>query len=258
MSSNSLLVSDFDGVIVDGVAEYWESSYKAYRRLLGDNASTSLNPESIPAGFRQIRPWVNHGWEMVLIAAELDQDNSPLIDQGVQNFSTNYHFHCQEALKNWNWSPEQLQTVLEDIRREAIRTDRNHWLASHRAFPGVVQRMNRFGNENCDLAVLTTKGREFTIELLDHLQLKANLVFGHESGNKAEVLLKISKERNIIGFIEDRRATLETALKTPGLEYLPYYLVSWGYIKPQDTQGLPKEISILEPKTFAAPLASWT
>ena len=30
-----------------------------------------LTPDQVPEAFRQLRPWVHHGWEMVLLAAEL-------------------------------------------------------------------------------------------------------------------------------------------------------------------------------------------
>ena len=69
MNDRPLLVFDFDGVIVDGMAEYWWSAWHACRRL--EAAPEGLTPDQVPDAFRQLRPWVHHGWEMVLLAAEL-------------------------------------------------------------------------------------------------------------------------------------------------------------------------------------------
>ena len=52
------------------------------------------------------------------------------------------------------------------------------------------------------------------------------ILFGHEAGNKTSLLLQISKERPIKGFIEDRRATLETVLNTPDINSIPCYLAN--------------------------------
>ena len=69
MRENSLLVFDFDGVIVDGMAEYWWSAWHAARSL--DAEPQGLSPDHVPQSFRRLRPWIHHGWEMVLLAAEL-------------------------------------------------------------------------------------------------------------------------------------------------------------------------------------------
>ena len=71
MSDRSLLVFDFDGVIVDGMAEYWWSSWHASGSLGAD--PSGLTSDVVPEAFRALRPWVHHGWEMVLLAAELPQ-----------------------------------------------------------------------------------------------------------------------------------------------------------------------------------------
>ena len=84
-------------------------------------------------------------------------------------------------------------------------------------------------------------------------------MYGHEQGSKPEVLLRLVQERPGVPlwFVEDRRPTLEQVRSTPGLESVRCFLVSWGYLGPQDHQDLPAGISLLEPDRFAAPLASW-
>ncbi len=257
MSARPLLVFDFDGVIVDGMEEYWWSARQACLRLLGSRFGDTPWPEAVPDAFLGLRPWVHHGWEMVLLAAELLRAESPLLRQGIDSVAGSYPQFCQRSLEAWGWRSEQLQQALEQARRDAVLTDRQTWLARHRPFPGVVERLRSLPAEGTDWAVLTTKGAEFTAELLKSFQLSPQRLFGHESGSKPEVLLRLSAECPLRGFVEDRRATLERVLATAGLQDLPCYLASWGYLRPEDTQGLPQGIRLLDQNVLATPLATW-
>lgn len=106
-------------------------------------------------------------------------------------------------------------------------------------------------------SVLTTKGRDFTAELLDAFQLRPVRLDGRESGPKPEVLVRLRREWALRGFVEDRRATLEAVLETPGLEGLQCFLADWGYLRPADREGLPEGLDSLSASQFAAPLAIW-
>lgn len=257
LTSKPLLVCDFDGVIVDGICEYWWSSRRACLKLLGIESNSDSLPKAVPNHFRQLRPWVHQGWEMVLLTAELIRQDSPLAIGGAKVFSDNYQLHCKEALESWNWDPDQLQSALENVREEAIATARNKWVALHKPFPGVIERLAQLKVEGCELAVLTTKSSKFTTELLNHFQLTPKLVYGHESGSKPNVLLQLAKTHSLQGFIEDRRTTLETVINTSGLASLPCYLATWGYLKDKDKEDVPPNIHLLETKTFMTPLAHW-
>jgi len=252
-----LLIFDFDGVIIDGLTEYWTSAQRAYLKILGKECNSNELILNVPKVFRTLRPWVKDGWEMVLLAAEIHKGKSTLNISGATAFSNNYSKSCAQALKAWGWAPEQLQEVLDQVRREVIRSNRDGWLASHKAFPFVVERIKQLESEGIEFGVLTTKSAEFTTELLDYLKLQPQLLYGHESGKKPDILLEISNKRPITGFIEDRRTTLETVLKTPALSSIPCYLASWGYLKPQDDKRLPSGMYLLEPKKIMAPLANW-
>ena len=214
-------------------------------------------PKEVPDVFKILRPWVHKGWEMVVIAAELVRPESSLLSQGPATFAENYSFHCQEALHAWGWHRTFVQKALENARREALMIDRYSWLAMHQPFPEVLQLIKKLKDEGIDVAVLTTKSAEFTIELLNFLQIQPNQVFGHESGSKAKVLLDLIKTRSVLGFIEDRRRTLEEILALQELSAIPCYLASWGYLKSEDKDNLPSGIYLLKPEELASPLASW-
>ena len=234
------------------------SSRKACIELLGNQYHADSLPKDVPKDFRALRPWVHHGWEMVLVAAEMLRSNSPLVTQGAQFFSENYQLISKEALKAWDWSPIQLQSSLENVRQTAINLDRQNWLALHKPFSHVIEYLHQLKGTSNEWAVLTTKSTNFTAELLSNLQLKPSLLYGREAGDKASVLRQLTKNWLITGFVEDRRATLETIINTPDLSSIPCYLASWGYLKENDRNALTKGIHLLEPETMAAPLASWS
>ncbi|APD48307.1 HAD family hydrolase [Synechococcus sp. CS-602] len=248
MSSRPLLVFDFDGVLVDGMAEYWWSSRRA---ALGLDPSLVL-PEQAPVGFARLRPLIHKGWEMVLVAAELAR---PGADPAA--IEADYAGALSAALARSGWQPSLLQAALEEVRRGAIASDRGRWLALHRAYPGVPERLLALSGEGADWAVLTTKGAAFARELLAALQLSPWRLYGHEQGSKAEVLLQLRGLGRPLWFIEDRRPTLETILSTPGLEQVRCFLAAWGYLGPGDRTALPPGIALLEPDRFAGPLAIW-
>ena len=252
-----LLVLDFDGVIVDGIEEYWTSARKAFLTLVNENLTSNSLPHSIPQAFRDLRPWVQHGWEMVLLAAELTRPNSQLINNRSRICSDYYNEQCRAALSFWNLSQIQFQNALDSARKESISADAQSWLKSHRAFPGITNRLNNFKSEGIEIAVLTTKSVKFTSQLLNYLNIKPTLLFGYESGPKTKVLMELLKQYLIKGFIEDRLATLETVRNNTELSSIPCYLASWGYLKPDDTENLPLDIHLLEETTFATPLANW-
>ena len=121
-----------------------------------------------------------------------------------------------------------------------------------------MERLKLEAEEGMDWSVLTTKTQAFTAELLNSLGLCPWRLDGREAGAKPEVLLQLQQQRRLCGFVEDRRATLEAVRSTPGLEKLPCFLVSWGYLRPQDLNGLPSGIAPAPSEiVFASPLAQW-
>ena len=253
---------DFDGVLVDGMAEYWWSARRAALALVAGEGARSATvplqlPEQAPAGFARLRPLIHKGWEMVLMAAELGRPDSDL-DAAVADYDT----FLARALERWGWSTEQLQRALEGLRQEAIATDLDAWLALHSFYPGVRERLGQLAAEGADWAVLTTKGGAFAARLLAAAGLKPLALYGHEQGSKPSVLGRLVAERDPaqcpLWFVEDRRPTLELVRRTPGLEAVRCYLVAWGYLGPADGEGLaPLGIRWLESAGFEAPLAQW-
>lgn len=249
-----LLVFDFDGVLVDGMPEYWWAARQAALHL----APSLQLPEQAPAGFARLRPSIHKGWEMVLVAAELAVQGSIAAADSLIS-AADYGAALEPALRRWGWTPEQLQAALEQVRAEALQRQRQAWLERHRFYPGVVERLGRLAAEGADWGVLTTKGGAFAAEILAAAGLRPHCLYGHEQGSKPEVLLRLRQLGRPLWFIEDRRPTLETVRGTAGLEAVRCFLVSWGYLAPGDAHGLDEAgIGWLTPERFAAPLAQWT
>ena len=249
MADRPLLVFDFDGVLVDGMAEYW---WSARRAALGLRPEQQL-PEKAPPGFSLLRPLIHKGWEMVLTALELSRP-----DLDLKAYLEAYNEHTAAALRRWRLQPGDLQQALEALRSAAIREDSTAWLKLHQPYPGVPERLRRLADEGSDWLVLTTKGGCFAAALLQAYDLQPRAVYGHEQGSKPEVLLRLRAEQSQpLWFVEDRRPTLEAVRRTAGLEAVRCFLVSWGYLGPGDARNLPEGIRLLLPEQFSRPLKDW-
>jgi phosphoglycolate phosphatase-like HAD superfamily hydrolase len=258
-----LLVFDFDGVLVDGMEEYWWSARRAALALEREarrNAPPLALPEDIPTAFRQLRPQIHKGWEMVLMAAELGRP-----DGSLETLLGAYPRALADAQARWGQSSEALQALLEAVRREALRTDQQGWLERHHFYPGVRERLQQLEQEGARWVVLTTKGEAFTAELLQAAGLRPVALYGHEAGSKTEVLRRLLQQQPVsdgplrpLWFVEDRRPTLELVRQSTELATVRCLLASWGYLAPGDRDGLEElEIQWLTPERFQAPLAEW-
>jgi phosphoserine phosphatase len=231
------------------MAEYWWSARRAALVL----APQLPLPEAAPAAFGQLRPLIHHGWEMVLVAAELGRPTVPL-----QQLLGRYAESLEPLLAHWGWSAGLLQQALEQQRQEAIAADSEAWLGLHHFYPGVVERLQRLRAEGADWAVLTTKGGAFARRILAAAGLEPWALYGHEQGSKPEVLAQLLRQQpRPLWFLEDRRPTLERVGALPELAAVRCFLASWGYLGSEDACGLPASIRLLSPQAFASPLADW-
>lgn len=250
MAAGPLLVFDFDGVLVDGMPEYW---WAARCAALALDPRLQL-PEAVPAAFAALRPFIHQGWEMVLVAALIGRSGfAPPATADA------YAALLARGLPSQGWTAPQLQAALEAVRSEALAQDRHLWLARHRFYPGVEARLGRLAEEGVPWLVLTTKGGAFAAALLRAAGLQPQAVYGHEQGSKPAVLQQLRDQGRPLWFVEDRRPTLERVRATPELASVRCFLALWGYLAPGDAQGLePLGIAPLAAEQFAAPLAHWT
>ena len=250
MYSEKLLLFDFDGVIVDGMNEYWNSALLACEKYLN---STDIFIDhnlykQVSNTFIEMRPWVKYGWEMLIIVHEIIKRENPLNNNNKINFQNRYHQKCEEILLNNSWVSEDLQKYLDKSRKNQIDQDFDSWVNLHKPFYEVIDFIERIKKNKIKSGIITTKGKVFAEKILEKLNIFPELVFGYESGTKVEIASKLSNDYDIIGFIEDRKKTLVDIKQNNQTKNIPCYLADWGYLKKPDRNNLPYEIKLLKLK----------
>ena len=248
VSRPALLALDLDGVLVDGMEEYWSSSLDVAR---GFGAPWPGPHGEVPPAFRRIRPWVHTGWEMVVVAWALAH-GAP-----VEAFLQDYPGALRQWQRRLGQSSATLQEALERHRSRCLLSDPRGWLAQHRLYPGVAERLRRCGHEGVDWVVITTKGQEFAAALLEQHGLRPTAVHGREDGPKVRVLRRLLGQRQPVWFVEDRLPTLEQVTADHQLAGVACYLAAWGYLRHADRQQLRPPAHWLDHAAFCAPFHAW-
>ncbi len=248
MHDQKLILFDFDGVIVNGIDEYWFSSKLACERYLLSNSNNIDFKKfiEVPKIFVEVRPWVKYGWEMVLITHEILKTYEPLNNLTKNSFLENYEENCSKLLLEYSWNSIQLQQCLDESRLFQINNDLKQWISLHQPFNEVVSFIRYAKRKGYKIGVISTKGKTFTSKILSNLKLFPELIFGYESGAKVDIISNLSLSYDIIGFIEDRRKTLANILQTNQTKFINCYLADWGYLKNTDKVDLPQGIKLLK------------
>ncbi len=252
MDGNKLFLFDFDGVIVDGMNEYWRSSLLACEKFLC-SSDKKIDPnlyKNIPKTFKEIRPWVQYGWEMVLIVHEIIKKDNPLNDNNKNIFIDQYQHNCQKIMQNNFWIAEELQKFLNESRELQINRDFEMWVNLHNPFYEVLDFMKKLNQEKIKTGIITTKGEVFAAKILKKLDIYSEFIFGYESGPKTKIAGDLSKEFEIIGFLEDRKKTLLEIKQNVKTRNIPCFLADWGYLKNSDRYNLTGEIQLLKLKNL--------
>ncbi len=247
MSSQKIFLFDFDGVIVDGMDEYWHSSLLACEKYL-NSPYVSFDQklyEKVPNSFKEIRPWVKYGWEMILIVHEIIKTENPLRNNK-GDFVHNYHQNCQKILDDNSWVPEDLQKILDKSRNYQIDKDFKSWVNLHNPFFEVVNFMNELRKRKIKTGIITTKGKIFAEKILKQLNIFPELIFGYESGTKIKIAENLTQTYEILGFIEDRKKTLIDIKENLKTSHIPCFLADWGYLKETDRYNLNDEIKLIK------------
>jgi len=120
--------------------EYWHSSLLACERYL-NSPCISVDQKfykRVPNSFKEIRPWVKYGWEMILIVYEIIKTENPLKSDNKDDFINNYHQNCQRILNENSWIAEDLQKMLDQSRKYQIDKDFKSWVNLHKPFFEII------------------------------------------------------------------------------------------------------------------------
>ena len=228
--------------------EYWHSSLLACEKYLNSPYITVDQKlyKKVPNTFKEIRPWVKFGWEMVLIVHEIIKTENPLKNINKDDFINKYHQNCQRILKNNSWSAEDLQTILDKSRKYQIDKDFETWVNLHNPFFEVINFMEELKKKEIKTGIITTKGKIFAEKILKQLNIFPELIFGYESGKKVKIAEELNQAYEILGFIEDRKKTLIDIKQNSETSHIPCLLADWGYLKKSDRYNLSNEIRLIK------------
>ena len=252
MSDQKVFLFDFDGVIVDGMNEYWHSSLLACEKYL-NSPNIKVDQKlykKVPNTFKEIRPWVKYGWEMVLIVHEIIKTENPIKNLNKNNFIYNYHQNCQRILNENSWIAEDLQKMLDKSRKDQIDKDFKSWVNLHNPFFEVINFMEEIRKSEIKTGIITTKGEIFAEKILTQLNIFPEFIFGYESGTKIKIAENLAQTYEILGFIEDRKKTLIDIKQNSETSHIPCFLADWGYLKGSDRYNLSNEIKLLKLDNF--------
>jgi len=252
----ALLALDFDGVLCDGMREYFETAWRAGRRLWP--ASPATPPAGLFEAFARLRPLVESGWEMPVLVQALVS--------GVPERELARDWRPDRRLVRLGLARETVAAELDRVRDAWIAADAAGWLAAHRFYPGVVERLRGLVAGPGRVVVVTTKEGRFARQLFHGhgLSLGEGNVFGKETRRRKPAVLRalLAHERlpaAALWFVEDRLAALREAAEAPGLAGARLFLAAWGYNTPEDREATRRDerITVLPLERFAGPLAGW-
>lgn len=228
--SASLLALDFDGVLCDGLGEYWQSACLAYGAIWG----TKDDLTSYELAFRQLRPVIEVGWEMPLLIRALVG--------GYESDRCLHHWPevVTQVLTAEAQAPETIAQALDGVRDRQITDDLDTWLHLHRFYPGVIPWLQEQISQR-PVYVITTKEGRFTQALLQGagVTLDPDCIWGKEvKRSKADSLSHILQRHQLppdrCHFLEDRLPTLQKVRQRPELGGMHLYLATWGYTTAQE------------------------
>ena len=249
------LAFDFDGILCNGLREYFQTAWRVYCDIWGElNAQP---PEGLAERFYKLRPVVEVGWEMPVVLR-----------------ATMTGFSDDEVLADWHRvrqalvSGEKLDTPLiarkvDHTRDQWIQHELEAWLDLHSFYPGVLEMLRSLQAKQIPFVIVTTKESRFVKRLLAraNIQLNDDQIFGKDCKRPKPETLRILKSSlpQPIWFVEDRIAALRAVQAQPDLQDIGLFLGDWGYNIERDRQEAESDpiLHRLSLEKFAQPLESW-
>ncbi|MBT9314800.1 HAD family hydrolase [Leptothoe spongobia] len=224
-----VLAFDFDGVICDGLIEYFQTAWRAYGKLF--TPETLEPPAGLAEKFYPLRPVIETGWEMpmllrALIAGKTDEE----IIAGWPELALPF-------LEETNLTKAEAAKTLDGERDHWIATDLDNWLAQHRFYANMLAILQRSLEKRPTYIVSTKEGR-FIQQLLKQsgVTMPPETILGKEVKRpKYETLRLLTAKHTIdarnptLWFIEDRIKALQSVKKQSDLDHVELFLADWGY-----------------------------
>ncbi|TVQ58162.1 MAG: HAD family hydrolase [Spirulina sp. DLM2.Bin59] len=217
-----LLALDFDGVICNGLSEYFRTTCRAYDEIWGAEHLGDWE-----ADFCGLRPVIESGWEMPILLRALAM--------GVTKEAITQHWAPirDEIVKAEECDRIKIATIVDRVRDRWIQEDLAGWLALHRFYPGVLEQIQTWLlAKTPELWIISTKEGRFIAQLLHQqgIDFPGGHIFGKEVKRpKADSLRQLLFRQPGAWFVEDRMETLENIADQPDLQVVELFLADWGY-----------------------------
>lgn len=227
----SLLALDFDGVLCNGLREYFQTSWRVYQQVW---SPTEVSLAALEQAFGQLRPVITVGWEMPLLLRAI------LEGVATAEIRTAWPQVRDRLLETYRLSPTDLGERVDGLRDEWIRKDWQGWLRLHDFYDGVVAAVQRWQTHGQAIAIVTTKEQRFVTYLLEQagIRLSAAAIYGKErQQSKPSILTQLQSVYGTpLWFVEDRLEALLQVAATSTLATAHLFLATWGYTTPEDCQ----------------------
>jgi phosphoglycolate phosphatase-like HAD superfamily hydrolase len=262
-SAPRVLALDFDGVLCDGRAEYFEAARRAYHVTWP--AARDV-PDEVAAEFGAHRPLVESGWEMpvLLHAIVAGEPESALVDRAA------WLPTARRLLDAARLAPETIGHALNRVRDEWFTRDPDDWVRHNTFYPGIVARLVQILADGTPIAIVTTKAERFARALLaaQDARLDGVPIIGREPGGtipKPESLARLAAAHRLqlgaqgLWFVEDLLETLDAVRAAPALAAARLFLADWGYntLEQRASVGWRPHVRLLSPAVWAAPFSAW-
>jgi phosphoglycolate phosphatase-like HAD superfamily hydrolase len=257
MNQLEVLAFDFDGVICDGLKEYFQTAWKAYCQIWKlDNLPPD---EHLAPQFYRLRPVVETGWEMpvVLRALELGFQEEDIFQ--------NWTAITAQIVTNDNLNSLKISRTVDGIRDQWIAQDLESWLVEHEFYPGVIDRLQSILSSSIEVFIISTKEGRFIQKLLQKqgVNLSEDRIYGKEKKRpKYQILQELKQsfgDTVTIWFIEDRLKTLQAVKHQDALQDVELFLADWGYntASERDDAKNDDRIHLISLGQFGQDSASW-
>jgi phosphoglycolate phosphatase-like HAD superfamily hydrolase len=263
----TVLALDFDGVLCNGLKEYFQTAWRAYCNIW--HPENQNPPGGVAEAFYRLRPVVETGWEMpVLIRAIM------------------LNIPETEIFSNWTGAPQSEPTssgialrILQQERLDAARciaevdgirdrwiaSDPDSWLAAQSFYPGVTDRLKATLASPVHTVIISTKEKRFIEQLLQKqdVELTHLQIFGKEVKRpKHQILQELIEtygSKETFWFVEDRLKTLQGIQKQPALKTVSLFLADWGYNTEAERQLAAKDpdLELISLKQFSQDFLAW-
>ncbi len=264
----TIIAIDFDGVICDGMIEYFQTAWRTYCDVW---SPVNFNPseeeeeeeEELAQQFYRTRPVIETGWEMPILVRAL------ILGISENTILQDWQSVCQKIVQEEEIKPEKIGPLLDTIRDEWIKKDFDGWLKLHRFYPGVIDQLKQWLNPSTkpliQPIIITTKEERFVRALLQqqNINMPDGTIYGkgckRPKYETIRQLLSTPTSPPIIWFIEDRLKALLAVEKQSDLTEVQLFLADWGYntqTEKKITENHPR-IKLLTLNQFTQSFSHW-